>query len=417
MNLALPETFFRDLFESRVSEMTVAFEHALVDQIGEHVAVSTSDLSLFEYEQLGLCEVELQHSPRPIFTLYWGGEDNDQLLNNFEQAFWKVTWNANHLGILMASWNAACGKTNRYWVIAENYDLANAFILSVAQKTNDPGRAILVFRDGHWQRSSSLYEMVQQSDFDDLILDESLKGSIRSDFKQFIEARKHYESLGLAWRRGALLIGPPGNGKTHCVRALVKELAIPSLYVQGLRHRFYESEQLLQQVFKRARELHPCMLIFEDLDALVNEENQSFFLNQLDGFEKNVGLIVLATTNHPEKIDPAIIDRPSRFDRKYHFNLPEVGNRKLFLQNWQEKLSIQVDWSAESINVLASKTEGFSFAYLKELIISGLLAWLADQTPSFDEQMLIQCKLLSNQMLTHQSNANKTAVKQSNRKD
>lgn len=405
MDFVLPETFFRDVFEPRLSEMAVTLEHALITKVGNQVVVSTSELSLFEYEQLGLCAVELQNSPRPILTRYWGGEDKDRLFSNFEQALWQVTWRGNRLAVLMASWNTSCGRNRRYWVISDNSDLANDFILDVARQTNDPGRAILVFRNGYWQRSGDLYENVQQSNFDDLILDESLKQSIRSDFQRFIGTRQHYEELGVAWRRGALLIGPPGNGKTHCVRALIKDLAIPSLYVQSLSHRYYENEELLQKVFTRARELRPCMLIFEDLDALVNKENQSFFLNQLDGFEKNVGLIVLATTNHPEKIDPAIIDRPSRFDRKYHFGLPRAHHRQLFLHDWQAKLSNQVDWSVESIEVLVGETEGFSFAYLKELVVSGLLTWLADQSLPFEEQILTQCKLLSNQMETYRASA------------
>ena len=70
-----------------------------------------------------------------------------------------------------------------------------------------------------------------------------------------------------------------------------------------------------QVVFERARGLRPCVLVLEDLDSLVNDENRSFFLNQIDGFEQNHGLMILATTNHPDRIDSAIIDRPSRFDR------------------------------------------------------------------------------------------------------
>ncbi len=245
-----------------------------------------------------------------------------------------------------------------------------------------------------------MYETVQRSSFDDLIVDDSLKSFIRADFSQFLGAQEKYSSLGLSWRRGALFIGPPGNGKTHCIRALVKELAIPSLYVQSLSHQYYESEQLLQMVFDRARELRPCVLVLEDLDALVNQDNQSFFLNQLDGFEKNVGLVVLATTNHPEKIDAAIINRPSRFDRKYHFGLPSCRQRSEFLKSWRGKLSNQVDWSEYTVEDLANNTEGFSFAYLKELVVSALLGWMSNHEVSFDQHIANQRELLSVQMVT-----------------
>lgn len=400
MELSLPHDFLADIFSSNPPNPALAIEHALVANAAEHIVVGTQSLDHEQYERLQYCTAEMQKEPRPILARYWGAEDADELFDSVEQAFWKIRWNDARLYVLQASWSTACGVEERKWVIAESRGVADEFILDVARKTNDPGEAILVFRNGYWSRSSQLYQAVQKSSFDDLILDDSVKSAIRTDFQQFLGARDQYSDLGLAWRRGALLIGPPGNGKTHCVRALVKELAVASLYVQSLQHQYYESEQLLQRVFERARELRPCVLIFEDLDALVDEKNQSFFLNQLDGFEKNDGLVVLATTNHPERIDSAIIDRPSRFDRKYHFDLPQQDRREVFLSGWQQRLSDQVDWTADSVERLAQLTDGFSFAYLKELVVSSLLAWMADSSESFDRRLLDQQELLSSQMRT-----------------
>lgn len=400
MKLSLPHGFLAEIFGSNPANPAMAIEHALVANASEYVVTGAHSLDHEQYEHLQLCTATLQKQPRPILTRYWGGEEADQLFDNIEQAFWQIQWNAATLYVFEASWNTACGGEQRKWVVAETREVADGFMLDVARKTNDPGEAILVFRDGRWTRSSQLYHAVQSSSFDDLILDDTVKSSLRTDFRQFLEARDEYLDLGLAWRRGALLIGPPGNGKTHCVRALVKELAVASLYVQSLQHKYYESEQLLQRVFERARELRPCVLIFEDLDALVDEKNQSFFLNQLDGFEKNDGLVVLATTNHPERIDSAIIDRPSRFDRKYHFELPQQDRRELFLSGWQQRLSGKVNWTADSVEPLAQLTDGYSFAYLKELVVSGLLAWMADSSEPFDRRLMDQQKLLSSQMRT-----------------
>ena len=72
----------------------------------------------------------------------------------------------------------------------------------------------------------------------------------------------------------------------------------------------------MSQVFGRARAEAPCVLILEDLDSLINDANRSFFLNQLDGLENNDGLLVIGSTNHYDRLDPAITKRPSRFDRK-----------------------------------------------------------------------------------------------------
>ena len=72
----------------------------------------------------------------------------------------------------------------------------------------------------------------------------------------------------------------------------------------------------MADVFNKARQLAPCILVLEDLDSLINDRNRSFFLNQLDGLTGNDGLLVLCTTNHAERLDPALSERPSRFDRK-----------------------------------------------------------------------------------------------------
>ncbi len=401
MKLTLSHNFLLDIFGSGPGSPLLAIEHALVTEAGENAVVGTNDLNLHHYQHLGLCSAKLQVEPRPIVARYWGGEEDDSLYDDIAQALWQIQWNERSLYVLQTSWNTACGSEDYKWIIAESKDVADEFILEVARKTNDPGEAMLVFRNGHWSRSTQLYQAVQKSSFDDLILDDTVKTAIRTDFRQFLAARQEYTDLGLSWRRGALLVGPPGNGKTHCVRALVKELAVPSLYVQSLQHEYLQSEQLLQTVFERARELRPCVLILEDLDSLVDERNQSFFLNQLDGFEKNDGLIVLATTNHPERIDSAIIDRPSRFDRKYHFDLPQQDRRHSFLQSWQKKLKDQVEWSAVSVEELAELTDGFSFAYLKELVVSSLLRWLTDVSQPFDQHLNHQRTLLFVQMRTH----------------
>lgn len=75
-------------------------------------------------------------------------------------------------------------------------------------------------------------------------------------------------------------------------------------------------EGSMAEVFGKARQLAPCVVILEDLDSLINDSNRSFFLNQLDGLEGNDGLLVIGTTNHFERLDPGLSTRPSRFDRK-----------------------------------------------------------------------------------------------------
>ena len=122
---------------------------------------------------------------------------------------------------------------------------------------------------------------------------------------------------------------------------------------------------------------------------MVNEENRSFFLNELDGFTSNEGIIILATTNHPERIDPAIINRPSRFDRKYYFKLPTLTERIAYIQMWNEQLKLPMRLSETNISQIAESTDGFSFAYLKELFVSTMMQWIETMTPGTMEQIIM----------------------------
>lgn len=88
------------------------------------------------------------------------------------------------------------------------------------------------------------------------------------------------------------------------------------LYVKSFKS-WRGEEGSMEDVFSKARAMAPCVLILEDLDSLINDSNRSFFLNQLDGLEGNDGLLLIGSTNHFDRLDPALSGRPSRFDRKW----------------------------------------------------------------------------------------------------
>jgi AAA+ superfamily predicted ATPase len=139
--------------------------------------------------------------------------------------------------------------------------------------------------------------------------------------------------------------------------------------------------------------------VLEDLDSLLTDENRSFFLNELDGFADNQGIVTIASTNHPERLDPAIRDRPSRFDRKYHFELPENSVRKAYISQWNDRLKTAMQLSPEAIIQIAIATEGFSFAYLKELFLSSMVRWIGTmETMKIEEIMVSQIAILQAQM-------------------
>jgi len=374
-----------DLFSSCLSptdaSTAVRFQEKIAAAAPGHHVEAFESLDYWDHHKLGHAVVTRLPSPVPTGSARWGGLGDDTIRSHDSHAAYRVEWQGHTLHLVRAEWNVGYSSVTYVWVVAATQDTARAYALDVARKTNDPGESVLVFHGSCWNRSKEHGDAIRAASFDDLVLEPALTAQLRADFRRFLGARAQYEAHGVPWRRGALFLGPPGNGKTHTLRALLHELGVPALYVQSVKARYETEEANLRRVFERARLLQPCALVLEDLDALVNAENRSFFLNQLDGFEANVGLIVIATTNHPGRIDAAILDRPSRFDRKYTFPIPALPERKAYLRAWQAKIAERTGFRVEDADAIAERTEGFSFAYLKELVMSSLLRKLESDAP------------------------------------
>ena len=103
--------------------------------------------------------------------------------------------------------------------------------------------------------------------------------------------------------------------------------------------------------------------------------NGRYFLNEVDGIESNNGILIIGSTNHLERLDAAVTKRPSRFDRKYRFDLPSERERILYLEHWRKRLESndKVDFDPMICDIVVQMTEGFSFAYIKELVMQALL--------------------------------------------
>jgi SpoVK/Ycf46/Vps4 family AAA+-type ATPase len=257
---------------------------------------------------------------------------------------------------------------------------------------------ILVYQDGYFQKNKELFDSIKTATFDNLILRDSLKEEIQSDFAQFFSSREIYERYGIPWKRGAIFIGPPGNGKTHTLKALINQLGKPCLYVRGFKAEYGTEQENMAEVFKRARMTTPCLVVLEDLDSMIDNKTRAFFLNELDGFQTNTGVVVLATTNHPEKLDTAILDRPSRFDRKYYFHFPAETERLAYVNIWNKDLQPELRVSEGGAPEVVRETEGFSFAYMKELFVASMVQWMsAGGSGSMDDVILAQVGLLRGQ--------------------
>ena len=255
-------------------------------------------------------------------------------------------------------------------------------VLACGKWSSQLHEEIWVFDNGYWEKSKELWEAVSGSSWEDVILDPEMKKGLIEDVQGFFDNRELYGQYAVPWKRGIILHGVPGNGKTVSIKALINSLygrpdQISSLYVKSFETKCNTEQYSIRQIFQAARRCSPCLLIFEDLDSLVDDNIRSYFLNEVDGLESNDGILMIGSTNHLDKLDPAIAKRPSRFDRKYHFKLPGERERTLYAEYWRQKLikkNPMLEFPEEVCRIVAGLTEGFSFAYLKELFVMALLS-------------------------------------------
>lgn len=352
------------------------------------------------YAQGRKCTIEQNSSIHNQFSTSWDGMKN-KINKSAENAYLKVSWNGQTIKVILMSWRDGWHTIEYYWIIADTQNIAESFFAAVCEWNGTIREEVLVFEEGGWQKNPSLFQSIKSATFDNLILRGTLKLEIQDDLQNFFASRPTYQTYGVPWKRGILFIGSPGNGKTHTVKALINKMQQPCLYVKSFKSKYETDNDNIRKAFTKARQSAPCILVLEDLDSLVDKENRSFFLNELDGFADNVGIVTLATTNHPERLDPAIIDRPSRFDRKYHFELPAITERAAYIELWNHNLNEGMGLSETGIHHIAQITDGFSFAYLKELFLSSMVRWMGViELGAMEKIMIEQVAVLAEQMIS-----------------
>lgn len=258
------------------------------------------------------------------------------------------------------------------------------------------GRA-LVFSNGRWRDAPDVEAEVEKTSWEDIVLPEATVSGIRRSIERFFGRREAYREMGFAWRRGILLVGPPGTGKTMVCKAVAASRPdLHFLYVRDLDAR--DEEWAIGAIFERARRLAPVILAFEDIDGIVNEANRSVFLNELDGFKNNDGVLVIASSNHPERVDEALLKRPSRFDRVFHIGLPALEQREEYCRRLLSRPAIARRLGREGAGDLhelhelhdlarraAERSEGFTPAHLKEAILSAALTLAHEELKTADD--------------------------------
>jgi DNA replication protein DnaC len=348
----------------------------------------------------GHCSIIAEKSVFHQVNTHWEGTDR-KLRNWIENSWLNVLWKGHLMDVLLITWSESSCRRRHHWIVADEKQIAEDFFRAVCEWSCEVRGEILVYHDGYFRKDKRLFNSIKSATFENLVLPDSLKQQIQKDFQQFFSSREIYERYQIPWKRGAIFIGPPGNGKTHTLKALINQLGKPCLYIRSFKSEDDTEEENMSEVFKRARMIAPCVLVLEDLDSMIDKDNRAFFLNELDGFHPNTGLVVLATTNHPENLDSSILDRPSRFDRKYYFQLPADAERRAYIDKWNCELQPEMRVTSESIARVVSETQDFSFAYLKELFVTSMVQWMSSGgAGSMNEVLLVQTKLLRGQMKT-----------------
>ncbi|MDD2435512.1 MAG: ATP-dependent zinc metalloprotease FtsH [Bacilli bacterium] len=196
----------------------------------------------------------------------------------------------------------------------------------------------------------------------------------------FLKNPKKFQRLGARIPKGVLLVGPPGTGKTLLARAVAGEANVPFFYISGSE--FVElfvgvGASRVRDMFKQAKQSAPCLIFIDEIDAVgrqrgaglggghdEREQTLNQLLTEMDGFGSNEGIIIIAATNRPDVLDPALL-RPGRFDRQVTVNLPDISGREEILKVHARGKTFS---KGVRLNNVARRTVGFSGADLENLL-------------------------------------------------
>ena len=212
--------------------------------------------------------------------------------------------------------------------------------------------------------------------FDDVAGEDEAKENL-TEVVNYLHDPSKYQEIGASMPKGILLVGPPGTGKTMLAKAVAGEANVPFFSMSGSE--FVEmfvgmGASKVRDLFKQAKEKAPCIVFIDEIDAIgqkrsggqyggndEREQTLNHLLTEMDGFEGNNGVIILAATNRPESLDPALT-RPGRFDRRVPVELPDLKGREAILQVHAKKIKVAEDVDFNKIARMASGASGAELA-------------------------------------------------------
>jgi hypothetical protein len=198
-----------------------------------------------------------------------------------------------------------------------------------------------------------------------LELPDDAASSLIREFEKFWKIGEEFTKRGFLHKRGFLLWGPPGSGKTSAIGILIKRLVREYGGVVLFLDHPGVAAQCLQMV-RSIEPKRPMIAIMEDMDALVERHGEHEYLALLDGEAQVANIVFLSTTNYPERLDRRFVDRPSRFDTIRFIGMPSAEARRVYLSAKEPSLSVDGDELEQWVRL----SDGFSVAHLKEMIVA-----------------------------------------------
>ena len=229
---------------------------------------------------------------------------------------------------------------------------------------------------GMGKSNAKIYvQSTQGIHFSDVAGEDEAKESLK-EIVDYLHNPDKYTQVGASMPKGILLVGPPGTGKTMLAKAVAGEAQVPFFSISGSE--FVEmfvgmGASKVRDLFKQAKEKAPCIVFIDEIDAIgkkrdgqmggndEREQTLNQLLTEMDGFEGNNGVMILAATNRPESLDPALT-RPGRFDRRVPVELPDLQGREAILKVHAKKIKVADDVNFHTIARMASGASGAELA-------------------------------------------------------
>ncbi|ABA22059.1 membrane protease FtsH catalytic subunit [Trichormus variabilis ATCC 29413] len=293
-------------------------------------------------------------------------EQNNELINRLKEK------NVDFGEISSANSRAAVGLLiNLMWILP----LVALMLLFLRRSTNASSQAM------NFGKSRARFQMEAKTGvkFDDVAGIEEAKEELQ-EVVTFLKQPERFTAVGARIPKGVLLVGPPGTGKTLLAKAIAGEAAVPFFSISGSE--FVEmfvgvGASRVRDLFKKAKDNAPCLIFIDEIDAVgrqrgtgigggndEREQTLNQLLTEMDGFEGNTGIIIIAATNRPDVLDSALL-RPGRFDRQVIVDAPDLKGRLEILQVHSRNKKVDPSVSLEAI---ARRTPGFTGADLANLL-------------------------------------------------